>query len=643
MPDLFCFTRLDRHQINDRQLAAVGSALALNTQRVTGHCGADGTHYWALAEKPALARVWRPFETADGRKLLFAGHLLNRDELTAELAPGDRRSYSDGALYALARTHWGRAAENRLHGVYAAIIWDAAEQTLEMVRSPINAPPIHYTRQGRDIVAASVPRAIFATGIVDRQVDEAKVADSLILNYSEGERGWFANVHRVSLGERVVIGPMQTRRENLFDIADLPQVKLKDDREYVEATAHLLSEGVRRNMQGFSGPAVSLSGGFDSQSVAVMALDHLPENRMLDVYTSVPQAGWDGRTHKNRFGDERGHVKALCDMHPRLRSHLVDAAGLGFDHNQQAMFMLAEASPRNAMNLHWIHEIAAQAKRAGSDVLLTATFGNTTFSFDGTGYLPTLFRRLQWRTLFRELRAKPEADRILLRRLLTRAVFPNLPDRLQSRLHRSWLGQAFDGVPRFSGIHPDWAERHDVVDRAIAMGFDTDYRKPASTMAFRQLMLGGSANEGGDIMQGMELISGLPTRDPTAYRPLVEFCCGLPDDQYYRNGVSRYLARRMMAGRLPELVLAEERRGQQAADWMSRLAPQREELMRELDLLEQDEESAKRIDIAKLRDALNRWPDETPVGNSEMVHLLQLALPRALTTARFIRYVQGKN
>ena len=50
-----------------------------------------------------------------------------------------------------------------------------------------------------------------------------------------------------------------------------------------------------------------------------------------------------------------------------------------------------------------------------------------------------------------------------------------------------------------------------------------------------------------------------------------------------------------------------------------------------------------RIDFAGLRAALIDFPAETPLHSSEVVHRLMLAVPRAMTTARFVRYIRGTN
>ena len=53
----------------------------------------------------------------------------------------------------------------------------------------------------------------------------------------------------------------------------------------------------------------------------------------------------------------------------------------------------------------------------------------------------------------------------------------------------------------------------------------------------------------------------LDIRTPAFDRRIVEFCIGIPEDQYLRNGRDRWLIRRAMEGRLPDIVLNQKKWG----------------------------------------------------------------------------------
>lgn len=146
----------------------------------------------------------------------------------------------------------------------------------------------------------------------------------------------------------------------------------------------------------------------------------------------------------------------------------------------------------------------------------------------------------------------------------------------------------------------------------------------------------------GDTTQALEQLHGIPCRDPTSYRPLAEFCFGIPDDQYLRNGQTRWLARRMLKGLVPELVRTETRHGLQGADWELRLGRQKDQLSREISGLMRDPAMARRFNLPSMKSALDSWVPGSRLDVAAQERL-ELAIPRALVTAHFIRYVEGKN
>jgi asparagine synthase (glutamine-hydrolysing) len=133
----------------------------------------------------------------------------------------------------------------------------------------------------------------------------------------------------------------------------------------------------------------------------------------------------------------------------------------------------------------------------------------------------------------------------------------------------------------------------------------------------------------------------METRDPTAYRPLVEFCLGIPDDQYLRNGQSRWLAQRMLKGVVPDMVVSETRRGMRIADWHLRLGRQRNKLIAEFDTLLEDKNISAMLNIKALRQAMVDWPEVPPPLYKDWQ--LRSAVANTLTVAQFIRYVENRN
>lgn len=578
---------------------------------------------------------WRPPILPDGSFLLFNGHIDNRAELLSELSLPP--ATGDGQLYAAVFARWGSQAENRVIGQYcAATISQDCKEAL-LVRSPVRAPPLHIWCGANDLVVASVPRAIFATGLISPKVDDQKIADSLYLNYEEEERSWYRDISRLPIGSRATINSRSCEISRYYDVASLAPVRFERDEDYVDQARELLALATKSALEPFSNPAISLSGGFDSQAVAALALRNLVPGEVLRGYTGVPETGWQPEDIPGRFGDEWPLVKLLSDQYPQLQIARVDAAGLSFDHKLAQIFLLAGISPFAAMNLHWMHEIWRSARAEGCDVMLTGDFGNGTFSASGEWAYSGMTSRREWAKLGRELRAISRNPVDFARNVASKVLWPRLPNLLANAV--SGLRGKPTPFESWCSLNPEWARAMNVEERSHEMGRDKHFRQIRGPLHFRRNFGGG---ESGDIDQVFCELHGIEHRDPTSYRPLAEFCFAIPDDQFIRKGQSRWLARRVLKDLVPEAVRTERGRGRQAADWSLRLARDRPALLAELDRLARDPAMAARFDLIGLRKDLAEWNGSSP-SEARLASRLEHAIPRALTTARFIRFVEQRN
>ena len=625
----------------DHTAARLAQALAAGTGRAGGSASAD--RYQAAALLPFTdqrrARTWQPAVTGP-LQVLFAGHIDNARESAASLGcayPGDQ---PDPALltqlYGAARLAWGDQADLRLIGEYAAIVFEPEAQVLRLVRSPLRAPPLHVHRATGRVIAASVPRAIFACGVPQR-INEAKLADNALFNPGSDRTGWFEGLDYVPLGTELRFDRAAMTERRYYDLYRLPKVRLGSDAEYLEAAHSLLAEGTRAALRGAKRPAIMLSGGLDSPQVAAKALAAMPASSQLHAFTFTPEPGWDGHVGAGQFGDERPFVEAFAAQHRGLVTHFEDNAGSGFDAGMAEMFFATGSAAINQTNFSHFHALWRGARAAGCDVVLSADYGNFTFSAEGGWGFPEYLLRGRWRQLWLALRHAEDDDRSLLRRFLALSVLPFLPAPLW-HWQRRLRGQP-DIFAIASPLRADYAEASGASERARRAG------QPAR----RWPELGRSSefelfqrNDHCDMMHGFEQIYGLPQRDPTAYRPFVEFCLGLPTALFLRDGQTRWLAREMARGIMPEAQRLELRHGRHGADWHVKLTRRRPELLAEVERLAQSERLSAMIDFPKIRHALEDWPESGAIPVEERL-LREGAIPRAVMLARYVNHVEGRN
>ena len=630
------------HEPSDLPQSQLAASLAAGTGRVAGSAARPGLVCAQLLahNDPRRARGWAPVQI-DGLVVLFSGHIGNAGLLAAEL--GLNWSVQPDAddlarLYGQLVRRSSERCDLRIIGEYAAAVIDPSLQTLRLVRSPLRAPPLHFHHAGARVIASSVPRTILAAGIVP-QLDPLKLADNAWFNYASDRTGWYEGIAKVPLGTWVEFGPQGVQVQRYYDPLTLPEVRLPRAQDYVEQADALLKEAVAAALEGFARPGVLLSGGLDSSLVAVKALDVLPPEQHLPAFTFVPQSDWDGRVPRGTYGDERPFVDAFAAMHPQIIPQYLDNRGLAFDHRMAEMFHLTGIAPINLANYSPYHEPWRAAQQAGCDVLLVPEWGNETFSNAGGWGLIEYFLRGRWGEMGAALRTISDDDRPLWRRFVGECLLPLLPPALW-RWQRAVRGVR-DTRELASPLRADYVAALALNARGDAQGGALGAPAPRNQRQWLARTLNGAFEESADVWQGFEQLYGVPMRDPAAYRPLAEFCFGLPTDLYLRGGQRRWLARQMGRGVLPEAQRTNQRNGRHHADWLVKLAPQRESLRAELDRLEQVPELAEMLDFPRLKAALDDWPDQTPTGADALA--LQVALTRGLTTARFINYVSGRN
>ncbi|WP_042699142.1 asparagine synthase-related protein, partial [Azospirillum sp. B506] len=135
---------------------------------------------------------------------------------------------------------------------------------------------------------------------------------------------------------------------------------------------------------------------------------------------------------------------------------------------------------------------------------------------------------------------------------------------------------------------------------------------------------------------------GVERRDPLGDVRLAEFCFAIPADQFTRFGQDRFLARRVLADRLPPEVLQERRIGRQGAEWFDWIGRQRAWLAAELDGIEASALGREVIDVPRLRAILDDWPADAEVAEPRYMQVMNI-LGRGVAVGSFIRWAEGAN
>jgi len=580
-----------------------------------------------------------------GFNVAFNGQLANRRHLAEQLSCQDA---SPARVYAAALDRWGDEADQHLTGHYCAIAV-RPDGSIRLARSPFAAPPLHFRRSAQRIVASCHPRSLFWRDEGGQRLDLVRLSRTMLFDFSDRFAGAWEDCFRVPIGSALHVTRDSHSEVWRYDLFASPPVRFPRDEDYIDAALALFDEAVGHALEGSRQPAIMLSGGLDSASIAASAVRQLPAGTTLRGYTLEPEDDWDDRVQVGRHAREFDRVQDLTALYPALKAERITSTGLDFRHrHRDLMQRMDQAVLGSGFGFQFIHAYE-QAEQAGCDLMLSGDLGNLTFSNTGKWGFVEYFLKGRWTQLWKALRHNPFDPRPMWRRFAVLSLLPLVPDRIWRAVMRLRPG----GIPKWNEhicVAPEWLAQHDLIAKAKAAGALDDRQHDRRREDYWISTFAEQNQEGDEYGQGIELEFGIVSRDPTAYRPLAEFCYGLPTDQYLRDGIQRRLAREMGRGRLPDSIRLDVSRGIQAADWRRRLLRIRGDLMEELDRFADDPDISAVIDLPRVRTMLEGMATEAPKA-SEMddTNFLAdtignfIAVPLAISTGRYIAYSKGRN
>lgn len=543
-----------------------------------------------------------------GFALVCDARIDNRPELitTFRIPPATAAQLPDSAFVMMAYERWGLDCPLHLNGPFAFALWDAREQQLVLARSPMGEKSLYYHASSKTVAFATIPKGLFALPWIKKSINREYIADYLTLAPPDSGSTFYQDVTRLPAGCSLVITPagMRTTRYWQFDTAK--ELRLASDGEYVEAFNVLFDRVISDHLRSSFGTGVMMSGGYDSTAVAAVAATNLQSRGLrLATYTEIPRPGFDGPLIQGRYADETPYVQAMADMYDNLDPQFISSDKGFYLDSVSSFFSAADIPFRNASNRPWYEAILAKAQNDGIRVLLTGASGNLTISWDGKGLLPQLMRNGNFVRAWKETGIGSPLLR--MRRLIGTGCLPLLPGslwRVMQIVRHPSQGFRFRELPwsRYSPIHPEFAQQQRVAERARDKGWNFLFRVQSNTRITRIAMLTmlDSYNTS-DYACAYARNFGIDLRDPTGDQRLVEFCLSLPEQQYQRNGKSRWLLQRAMANRLPTVILDNRQRGLQAAGWFESICAARSFVQDEMASLTQSPLASEILDIPRMQ------------------------------------------
>ncbi|MEM7310423.1 MAG: asparagine synthase (glutamine-hydrolyzing) [Planctomycetota bacterium] len=413
-----------------------------------GHRGPDGDGVFAsddvqlgavrlAIQDPAGGR--QPLRSRGGELVsVFNGEIYNHRALRTDLAARGRRveDACDASVVVPLYEERGPELVHELRGMFAFALWDARRRRLLLARDRVGIKPLLWARTADYLMFASEAKALFASGLVEAEIDRDALDDLFSLHYPCPPRTMFRGVLELRPAHVGTAEPgrPELRQERYWRAGFVPRGEHRRVRR-ADAEAELrerLTAVVADHLQADVPVATYLSGGLDSSAISALA------SRVRGTPPVTFSIGFADPKH-----DESDHARAMADA-LSAPHHFVTC-----DRST------AEAYPESVRQIELplmvplglpLGLLAQRAREHGFPVILTGEGADELLA----GY--DCFRGQRMRRLF---------DRPGLRALRRPAYgrlyrWHGMPDGALEAMLAAQSRPAAELAPRFGGVLPAW-------------------------------------------------------------------------------------------------------------------------------------------------------------------------------------------
>jgi asparagine synthase (glutamine-hydrolysing) len=559
--------------------APIDSALLSQMTRAVASRGPDGEGFW---HAPGVGLGHRrlkiidlseagaqPMGNADGSvQVVFNGEIYNFMDLRAELMGLGHQftSRSDTEVLLCAYLQWGHDMLAHIEGMFAFVVWDGRNKSVFAARDRMGKKPLYFAVVPRD--AGRPPLFAFGSELktllpvpgFDRTVCPAALQQYLTFEYVPPPLTIFLGARKLDASQclSVDLSPSSSVEPRVWRYWDLPfpatHTPMHPD-VAAETLWTLMKRAVERRLVSDVPLGVFLSGGIDSSAVAATMHSLLSGGSGIETFSM----GFSDPTF-----DESRHARDVakflgCRHHEEVvgPSSLIDALP------QVARFLDEPLADASIVPTYLLSRFA----RKHVSVVLGGDGGDELFE----GY-PT-FAANRWGNAFFD--HTPKVVQHLVRRAVSalpaRTGYFSLDFKANQflrggdvpgpRRHQRWMA-SFLPEEHASLLTSSFFESstQDPLSALDARALESSARDPRDRLMdhYARFYLPGDVNVKVDRAAGAV---GLEVRAPFLDTDLVSFACQLSPSLRSAGGISKFVLKRALNGKLPAAILDRKKQG----------------------------------------------------------------------------------
>ncbi len=593
-------------------------------QNAMRYWGPDGSSTWIQSSiglghlmmfntPESIAEVLPLHHSTNQISLTCTARLDNRDDLFRKLRVpvSETRNITDSALILLAYEKWGNECPNHLLGDWSFAVWDNRKQQLFIARDHFGVTGLYYFQNQQTFLFASSLKGLLALPDITHSLNPIGLVHRFP-NIPRNETTCYNNVFRLTPGHTLTITTKKTIRQQYWHPEQAPDVRFQTDEQYLEAFNEIFIEAINCRLRSCRPVGSMLSGGLDSSSIATIAAKIMAQNNQrLQTFSSVPLYDTSGTIGALNFGDETPFVNEICKAAGNIDSHSIHAENISPLTGISRILDILEQPDFGSGNMYWITALLESAQDQGIGTLLHGDMGNFTISWAGNRdqLLLSLLKQGRGISFYNEIKAWQYLNHSSKTATLkSQLIKPLMPQILQRHLkgHRSHK--------RLNILNKNFVE-------TMVLPRQKNHIKcnPLKHVASPHREIYAAYRSGLCTMASeIGAAYGLEIRSPSIDKRVLDFCLGIPQNLYTRDGHTRLLIRRAMSDVLPDSVLWNHRKGKQAADIPQRIIASKSEIVSLFQTLQHSKLAGQYLNLEYLTDVFENSLNEDEINPASL-------------------------
>ncbi len=198
--------------------------------------------------------------------VVFNGEIYNFQELKAELRAHGHvfRTRCDTEVIVHGYKQWGIDVLNHLNGMFGLAIWDEKKKRLMLARDRLGIKMLYYKIESGSVCFGSEIRALLACSNEKPEIDPIALNLFLRYRYTPSPLTLFQGIKKLAPGTRLIIEGGSSRLERWWNFSPVPFDPMPTPKQAEEELLELYKRAVKRQLISDVPVGLLLSGGLDS-------------------------------------------------------------------------------------------------------------------------------------------------------------------------------------------------------------------------------------------------------------------------------------------------------------------------------------------------------------------------------------------